>query len=72
MGDSDIHERMKVREVTGVFPSGAAALPAVDDLLLPGFDRADIDMTGEGEPLRNRIGGIPVPAVELADILDAR
>ena len=39
----------------------------MDDLLLAGSDRADIAVA-EGECLRNRTGGIPIPAVELADM----
>jgi hypothetical protein len=68
MDERGVLERVKVREVTGVFSSRAAATPAVDELLLAGFDRADIDAIAEGEPLRKRIGRIPVPAVELADV----
>jgi hypothetical protein len=64
-------DRAKVREVTGVFPSRAIAISADDDLLLAGFDRADIDVLAEGEHLGKRFGGIAVPAVELADTPDA-
>jgi hypothetical protein len=67
MDDSGVLERVKVREVAGVFPSRTAALAAMDDLLLAGSDRADIAVA-EGECLRNRTGGIPIPAVELADM----
>ena len=68
MGEPNVLERARVREVTGVFASRAAANPAVDDLLLAGFDRTDIDAVAEGEPLRRRIGDIPVPAPDLADV----
>ena len=44
-----------------MFPSRTAAIPAMDDLLLAGSDRADIAVA-EGECLRNRTGGIPIPA----------
>jgi hypothetical protein len=64
-------DRAKVREVTAVFPSRAIAISAVDDLLLAGFDRADIDVLAEGEHLGKRFGGIAVPAVQLADTPDA-
>jgi hypothetical protein len=67
MDNSGVLERVKVREVAGVFPSRTAALAAMDDLLLAGSDRADIAVA-EGECLRNRTGGIPIPAVELADM----
>jgi hypothetical protein len=71
MGEPRVLDWAKVREVTGIFGSEAAAIPAVDDLLLAGFDRADIDMVAEGQRLRERIGEAPVPAVELADVPDA-
>lgn len=71
MGEPEVLERVKVREVTGVFPSRDAANPAVDDLLLSGFDRTDIDAVAEGEPLRRRIGDIAVPAPDLADVPEA-
>jgi hypothetical protein len=71
MGERDVLQRMKVREVTGVFASRAVATPAVDDLLLAGFDRADIDAVAEGKPLRRRIGDIPVAAPDLADVTEA-
>ena len=42
---SVLDERVKVREVTGIFASSIAASPAVDSLLIAGFDRPD---TGTG------------------------
>ena len=63
MDNSGVLERVKVHEVAGVFPSHTATIPAMDDLLLPGSDRADIAVA-EGECLRNRTGGIPIPAVQ--------
>jgi hypothetical protein len=71
MGEPGVLDWVKVREVAGVFGSRAAAQPAVDDLLLAGFDRADIDTVAEGQRLRERIGETPVPAVELADVSHA-
>lgn len=67
MGEPDVLEWVRVREVTGVFPSGTAANPAVDDLMLAGFDRADIAAGAEGERLQKRLGVDAIPAVELAD-----
>jgi hypothetical protein len=40
-------------------------------LLLAGFDRADIDVVAEGAPPGHQLGGITVPAVELADVPEA-
>jgi hypothetical protein len=67
MDNSGVLERVKVREVAGVFPSRTAAIPAMSDLLLAGSDRADIAVA-EGECLRNRTGDIPIPAVELTEM----
>jgi hypothetical protein len=71
MVEQDALEWVKVREVTGVFPSSPAVDSAVDELLLAGFDRADIDVVAGAESLRKRIGDTPVPAVELAAKPDA-
>lgn len=71
MGEPEVLERVKVREVTGVFPSRDAANPAVDDLLLSAFNRADIDAVAEGEPVRRRIDDIAVQARDLADVPEA-
>jgi hypothetical protein len=68
VGEPDVLEKVKVREVTGIFASRAAATPAVDDLLRAGFDRADIDTIAEGERLVRRLGDVPAPAEALADV----
>jgi hypothetical protein len=64
-------EKVKVREVTGVFPSREAIIAAVDDLLLDGFERPDIDVVAEGPQPNKGIDPSTVPAVELADIPEA-
>jgi hypothetical protein len=48
MDNSGVLERVKVHEVAGVFPSRTAAIPAMDDLLLAGSDRADIAVAEGG------------------------
>ncbi len=70
MGKSDVLGKMTVREVTGVFASRTAASPAVDDLLMAGFDRAEIDVLADGQQPQ-RVGQAAIPAVELADVPDA-
>ena len=71
-GPSDgVIETAKVREVAGVFRSHGALEDAVDDLLRAGFDRADIDVIGDLEELRKRLGGAYVAAEELADVPQA-
>ena len=42
----------------------------MDDPLLAGFDRADIDAVAEANPAK-RIGDIPVPAPDPADVTEA-
>ena len=66
--DDLVLDRARVREVTGVFYSHAALEDAVEELLLSGFDRADIDRVADPEAVRQRIGDIYVAAEELADV----
>src|SRR5437879_10375836 len=61
-------DRVKVREVAGVFRSREALDAAVEALLLAGFDRADIDVVGDLRALRERLGAAYVAAEELADV----
>jgi hypothetical protein len=71
-GPSDgVIETAKVREVAGVFHSHGALEDAVDDLLRAGFDRADIDVIGDLEELRKRLGDAYVAPEELADVPQA-
>src|SRR4051794_27975570 len=64
-------ERVKVREVAGVFRSREAIDAAVDALLLAGFDRADIDLMAGADAIREKLGGVYAPAEELADVPNA-
>jgi len=64
---SDVLDRIRVREVAGVFHSRAAMEDAVEDLLLSGFDRADIDRLAAMDEVRKRIQ-VYVAAEELADV----
>lgn len=66
-GDTVI-DRVKVREVTGVFRTREALDNAVSDLLLGGFDRASIDIMASVDTVRKKLGGIYVAAEELADV----
>jgi hypothetical protein len=68
---SDVIEQVKVREVAGVFHSRRALDAAVDDLLLNGFDRADIDLMADAEAVRQHLGRIYVDAKDLADVPEA-
>lgn len=60
-------ERVKVREVAGIFHSRDALAEAVDELLLAGFDRADIDVIVGGAFAREKLGGVYVPIEELPE-----
>jgi hypothetical protein len=60
--------RVKVREVTGIFYSREALEDAVDELMLAGFDRADIDLLADTEDLELRLGHLFANVEELADM----
>jgi hypothetical protein len=61
-------ERTKVREVAGIFHSREALDAAVRDLLVAGFDRADVDIVAPPDEVRKRIGPVYVVPEELADL----
>jgi hypothetical protein len=66
--EPDVLERARVREVTGVFHSRKALEDAVEDLLLAGFDRADIDRVASLDQVYRRLVGVYVAPKELADV----
>jgi hypothetical protein len=61
-------EQVRVREAAGVFHSRESLDAAVDDLLLAGFDRADIDLMAGVDAVRDRLDGVYAPVEELADV----
>jgi hypothetical protein len=67
--DSDaVLERARVREVTGVFRSRLALDVAAGELLLMGFDRADIDVVAGIDEIYKKLGVPYVAHEELADV----
>ena len=64
-------ERARVREVTGVFHSRAALDAAANELLLAGFDRADIDVLESLDKVRAKLGPVYVAPEELPDVKHA-
>jgi hypothetical protein len=54
--------------VTGVFYSRKALIDAADDLLVAGFDRADIDVSAPFDELQRRLNYQSIPPADLADI----
>ena len=64
----DILEQVRSREVTGVFRSRKALIDAADDLLVAGFDRADIDVSAPFDELQRRLNYQSIPPADLADI----
>jgi hypothetical protein len=62
-----ILERVKVREIAGVFRARDAMDEAVTTLLSSGFDRVDIDVV-VGAEARERLGGAKIAAEELPDV----
>jgi len=65
---SGILETVKVHEIAGVFGSREDLDGAVDDLLLTGFDRADIDLMASRDAVREKLGKIYIATEELPDI----
>jgi hypothetical protein len=64
----DILEQVSSREVTGVFHSRKALIDAADDLLVAGFDRADIDVSASFDEVQRRLNYQSIPPADLADI----
>jgi hypothetical protein len=64
---SKVIEKVKVREVGGIFHSRDILASAVDALLLSGFDRADIDIIVGGRLARERLG-VHVSIEELPEV----
>src|ERR1700731_3262168 len=62
-----ILDRVKVREVAGVFRSRDVLDTAVHALLSSGFDRADIDVE-VGAEVRERLGGAKVAPEVLPEV----
>lgn len=63
-------ERIRVREVAGVFRSRETLEAAVDALLSAGFDRANIDLMASVDAVKEKLGGLYAPAEDLADVPD--
>jgi hypothetical protein len=61
-------ERARVREVTGVFHSRLALDVAAGELLLMGFDRADVDAVDNLDEIYKKLGAAYVAPEELADV----
>jgi hypothetical protein len=64
-------DKARVREVTGIFHARPALDAAVSDLLLAGFDRADIDVVASVDEVYRRLGGAYVAPEELPDVPQA-
>jgi len=59
-------ETAKAREVAGLFRSREKLQAAVDDLLLSGFDRADLDLMGGLDRVRNVLRNASISLDQLA------
>jgi hypothetical protein len=64
----DILDRMRTREVTGVFHSRKALIDVAEELLVAGIDRADIDVSASVDELDRRLNYQSIPAADLADM----
>jgi len=68
MAEEDDLERRVIREVAAVFHREEILEDAVQALLHAGFDRSDIDIMGDIETVRRRLGTLYVPPEEIADV----
>jgi hypothetical protein len=64
-------ERIRIREVAAIFHSYEAIEAAVEDLLLAGFDRADMDRLADLDEVHRRLGPAYIAHEELADVAQA-
>jgi hypothetical protein len=64
----DTLDRMRAREVTGVFHSKKALELTAQDLLMAGVDRADIDVSASSDELGRRLNYQAIPPADLADL----
>lgn len=64
----EVIDRVRVREIAGVFRARDALDATVSALLAAGFDRGDIDIMANIHTVRRRLGGVYAPAEDLADI----
>ncbi|MGZ3293761.1 MAG: hypothetical protein ACXU9D_10880 [Xanthobacteraceae bacterium] len=63
----DVLDEVRTREVTGVFHSRKALVDAAEELLVAGFDRADIDVSASFDELQRRLS-CAIPAPDIADV----
>src|ERR1700727_415135 len=63
----DVLDKVRTHEVTGVFHSRKALVDAAEELLVAGFDRADIDVSAFDE-LQRWLSYSAIPPPDLADI----
>jgi outer membrane lipoprotein SlyB len=70
MSDSteEVLDRVKVREVAGVFRAREPLEAAVADLTLASFDRNDIDLMATSDAIEKKLGGLYIAAEDLADV----
>ncbi len=66
--EDEVLERRVVREVASVFHREESLEDAIQALLHAGFDRGDIDIMGDYETVRRRLGALYVPSEEMADV----
>jgi hypothetical protein len=64
----DILDRMRTREVTGVFHSRKALIEAAEELQVAGIDRADIDVSASVDEIDRRLNYQSIPPADLADM----
>lgn len=66
--DDNALERLVVREVAALFHREDFLEDAIQALLHAGLDRSDIDIMGDMETVRQRLGALYIPPEEIADV----
>jgi hypothetical protein len=66
--DEDVLDRVRVREVAGVFREREPLEAAIADLTIAGFDRSDIDLMATSDAIEQKLGTLYVAAEDLADV----
>ena len=56
-----------IREAAGIFRSREALEVTIDELLVSGFERSDVDIMGDIDAVRSMLGSVFLPVEEIAD-----
>lgn len=66
--EDDVLDTRVIREVAAIFHREEILEDTIQALLHAGFDRSDIDIMGDIDTVRKRLGALYVPPEEIADV----